>query len=82
MRQWFCLSGAHSVCLHCRLGHLPVNLSAVYSELQLQDYAGHGGLVVNWEVFGSGGLVVSPGRLARRAPMHARKETLASVNSG
>lgn len=26
----------------------------------LKDYTGHGGLVVNWEVFGSGGLVLRP----------------------
>lgn len=26
---------------------------------QLKDFVGHGGLVVNWEVFGSGGLLVS-----------------------
>lgn len=26
--------------------------------VQLQDYMGHGGLVVNWQVFGSGGLKV------------------------
>ncbi|KAL4433679.1 hypothetical protein ABPG75_000120 [Micractinium tetrahymenae] len=26
----------------------------------LKDYVGHGGLVVNWEVFGSGGLVLRP----------------------
>lgn len=26
--------------------------------MQLKDYVGHGGLVVNWRVFGSGGLKV------------------------
>lgn len=26
--------------------------------VQLKDYMGHGGLVVNWQVFGSGGLKV------------------------
>lgn len=49
---------------------LPTNCLPCPSRVQLKDYLGHGGLVVNWQVFGSGGLKVclwgEPRRWARR----------------
>jgi hypothetical protein len=48
----------------CRCQHiippLPPALACSALPVQLKDYEGHGGLVVNWEVFGSGGLQLRP----------------------
>lgn len=38
--------------------HSPPIRAAWPEVMQLKDYVGHGGLVINWEVFGSGGLQV------------------------
>jgi hypothetical protein len=45
----------------------------------LNDYMGHGGLVVNWQVFGSGGLKVRP---KRGACWHQLSATWAAVQQG
>ena len=46
----------HMACCHL----IPPPLCRLPCPVQLKDYEGHGGLVVNWEVFGSGGLQLRP----------------------